>query len=94
MKASAAPRRLFSTTAAWLLPRCSFALLLVERQIGQEQAFPAEGQPTVRKVVNLNILPGDSLGGLVAYQDEKLAVIGHRQLLADVAQLAMAQDAP
>ncbi len=46
----------------------------------------------VRELIEIDILTAQTLRSLIPFEDDLLAVVGHRELFADVALFTMAQD--
>src|ERR1700722_2204972 len=79
---------------AFVLDDCGVtdALILAENAVGKRLAFPSDLQASVREVIKLNVLTGQSFRDFSALQDDLRPVIRHGQLLTDVTLFAMAQD--
>jgi hypothetical protein len=67
-------------------------LVLAEDTVGKRVTFLSDLQPAIGEVVKINILTAQTFREVIPFQDDLLAVVRHRQLLADVTLFTVAED--
>jgi hypothetical protein len=67
-------------------------LFLVEDAIRQSDAFPTHFEPTVGKLVGLDVFAGQTSRQRRLVQNNPLAVVGQGELLSDIALLSPSQN--
>lgn len=67
-------------------------LQFFEDRIRQKPAFPANPQPSIREVVDLDHFPAQAKPWTLTLERQLHLVVVHHQLMRDLALLARAQD--
>ena len=67
------------------------SLAFIEGAVGKQAPLRAHFQPTVREVIDVDVLAAELFADYTAFQDELLAIVSQGELIADMTLIAMAQ---